>query len=182
MQHQYALITKRVLRSAWLALACGMSSALAAAAPSPEYQLKASYLYHFTKFITWPEVATQSSDRFYLCVLGKDPFGRALDALAGKPTGHGDIEVQRHSNAADMGHCHLTFISMPPGADRNTALSRLTREGSLTIGESPDFLERGGVMRFVTVDDRVRFEVNESHIKRAGLTVGAKLLSVAIRK
>ncbi len=157
-------------------------AAAAVAAPAAEYQLKASYLYHFTKFITWPDEASKSGGRFYLCILGPDPFGRAVDALAGKPTGLGEIVVQRHADPAAMTHCHLSYVNLPSATDQDAALARLTRAGSLTIGEAEGFLERGGVMRFVTVDDRVRFEVKEANIQRAGLKVGAKLLSVAIRK
>ncbi len=165
-----------------LLLAILLVPSILQAAPSAEYQLKASYLYHFTKFITWPESALAGNGKFFICVLGQDPFGKALDALAGKPTPSGDIDVQRHGTVDAAAHCQLTFVNLGNREADYAALSKLTRSGSLTIGEADEFLARGGVMRFVTVDDRVRFEISEANVRRAHLAVGAKLLSVAIRK
>lgn len=171
----------QIIQRALLAVAL-LFSAQAVAAPSAEYQLKASYIYHFTKFVEWPPEAKAADGKFYICLLGSDPFGRAIDALEGKPASSGDIRVQRHGDTQGMKHCHVTYVGLENAGARDAALAALTREGSLTIGEGDAFLERGGVLRFVTVNDRVRFEINEQAAKGAKLRVGAKLMSVAIRK
>src|ERR1035438_293637 len=59
------------------------SAAIAADEPTLEYQVKAAFLLHFTKFIEWPSSAfADASAPFAICVLGKDPFGHALDDVA----------------------------------------------------------------------------------------------------
>jgi len=57
----------------WCSLASG-------AAPAPEYQVKAAYLFNFGQFVEWPpEVWTTPNAPFAICVVGDDPFGRTLD-------------------------------------------------------------------------------------------------------
>jgi len=50
---------------------------LLAQQPKPsEYQVKATYLYNFGRFVKWPEtVPAGKGDSFSVCVLGQDPFG-----------------------------------------------------------------------------------------------------------
>src|SRR5688572_33422708 len=59
---------------------CG---SLAASAPAlNEYELKAAFLYNFVKFTEWPaEESGKSDEPFIIGVVGKDPFGAALDKL-----------------------------------------------------------------------------------------------------
>jgi hypothetical protein len=51
----------------------------------------------------------------------------------------------------------------------------------LTVGDAPDFLERGGMIQFVLVANRVRFEVNLDAAREAGLQLSAELLKVAAK-
>src|ERR1700683_2819876 len=46
-----------------------------------EYQVKATYLYNFGRFVHWPaSAAAVKDDSFPICVLGQDPFGTTLDS------------------------------------------------------------------------------------------------------
>ncbi len=161
----------------------GVSPVAHAATPSPEYQLKASYLYHFTKFIRWPQGALPAGGGdFNLCVVGNDPFGKAIDAIAGKPAWDNTIRVSRHADASSAKSCHMVFIKVGGGSAQQAAIAELKRSGVLLIGEGDRFIEQGGILRFVTIQDKIRFEISESAATAANLEVGAKLLSVAIRK
>jgi len=53
------------------------------------YEVKAAFLYNFTKFITWPEEAfTGESDPFIIGILGPDPFNNYLnDIIRGESVG-----------------------------------------------------------------------------------------------
>lgn len=56
-------------------------SALQAQQKPNEYQVKAAYLYNFGKFVTW-SATNGDADRFAICILGKDPFGRSSMPLS----------------------------------------------------------------------------------------------------
>lgn len=176
-------VTARMVGAAFAAALVLCGPRALAATPSPEYQLKASYLYHFTKFIRWPQGALPAGGGdFNLCVVGNDPFGKAIDAIAGKPAWDNTIRVSRHADASTAKSCHMVFIRVGGGAAQQAAIAELKRPGVLLIGEGEKFIDNGGILRFVTIQDKIRFEISESAATAANLEVGAKLLSVAIRK
>jgi hypothetical protein len=52
-----------------------------------EYEVKATYLYNFARFVEWPAVAVEAKgNSFDVCVLGQDPFGPTLDAVVAGET------------------------------------------------------------------------------------------------
>ncbi len=49
----------------------------------------------------------------------------------------------------------------------------------LTVGETPGFAERGGMIRFTLEDNRVRFEINVEAAREADLNISSRLLTLA---
>ena len=49
----------------------------------------------------------------------------------------------------------------------------------MTVGESEDFIARGGMIRFVLDQDKVRFEINLKASDPAGLKFSSRLLLLA---
>ena len=89
-----------------------------------EYQVKATYLYNFGRFVQWPATATASkSDSFSICVLGQDPFGPTLDTtLAGEKLEGKPLTVKRISAPQDAGDCRILFISSTEERDRKSVV------------------------------------------------------------
>ena len=50
----------------------------------------------------------------------------------------------------------------------------------LTVGESPDFLDQGGMINFLIKDGSVRFEINLEPVRIARLKLDVNLLRVAV--
>jgi hypothetical protein len=151
-----------------------------------EYRIKAAYLLNFTKFVEWPSSAfPDPASPFSICLFGRDPFGRALDDVAGGETvdGH-NLVVRRVRELPDSQPCHMVFIASPepetgnPVADLQPILERLG-PGVLTVGEGDEFLTGGGMVAFVLDDGRVRFDIDQNASAKAGLQVSSKLLRVA---
>ena len=49
----------------------------------------------------------------------------------------------------------------------------------LTVGDLDGFLDEGGMIQFLTENDRVRFAINANAAGRAKLKISSKLLSLA---
>jgi hypothetical protein len=144
-----------------------------------EYEVKATYLYKFGRFVEWP--AKVESDSFSICVLGQDPFGPALNAIIANETIAGKSVVAKRIPAPqDAVNCRVLFI----GSSENTRLKQILttlRDASvLTVSDLPEFTQRGGMIQFISEGDRVRFEVNLATAERAGLTLSSEFLKVAI--
>jgi len=60
---------------------------------------------------------------------------------------------------------------------------RVTRKSPvLTIGESEQFLDAGGMISFVFEDAQLRFEVNPESAQKARLEISSKLLRLAKKR
>jgi hypothetical protein len=147
-----------------------------------EYQVKAAYLYNFSRFIEWPPLPAADKDEpFAICVLGKDPFGSVLDATLSGEGIAGQRLVARHlSKPQDALACRILFVGASEEDHLKEILTVLGKSSVLTVSDIPRFSERGGMIEFVLKGDKVRFEVNVSNALDAGLRVSSDLLKVAI--
>ncbi|HLS47058.1 MAG TPA: YfiR family protein, partial [Gemmatimonadales bacterium] len=130
---------------------------------SLEYQVKAAYLLNFTRYVSWPEPAFESPTApIHICVLGRtDPFGGALDqAVAGRASRGRPVLVERKATVAEARYCPVVFVSREAWRQYPGVIDGLRGHGVLTVGESEEFAQRGGIIAFVIRDDHVRFVVN----------------------
>jgi len=147
--------------------------------PADEYRLKAAFLYRFPEFVAWPSSALEGRQTFDLCVLEPNPFGDALDALAEGESLDGRPVVVRHVKADGASGCQVLYLS-DRFANRPALIRRLAQTPVLTVGESPHFLDEGGVIQLRLVSGRVRFDVDTDAAERAGLRLSAQLLRLAV--
>jgi hypothetical protein len=90
------------------------------------------------------------------------------------------VQVLEVTRMQDVEAAQILYIA--PGHDEFLHLISSHEVGSLlTVTDEQEGLTLGGVINFVTVDDRVRFEVSLAAADRAQLKVSADLLAVAIR-
>jgi hypothetical protein len=146
--------------------------------PEREYEFKAVYLYHFLRFIEWPE---QNETEFPLVigVLGEDPFGSTLDeVLRGETINGRSVVASRYPQPEDVGKCHVLFVARKPGFTVERVL-RAVQKGTVIVGETPGFAEGGGAINFYIDNSRLMFEINEEAFHRAGVKVSSQLLRLS---
>jgi hypothetical protein len=146
-----------------------------------EYQVKATYLYNFGRFVKWPDTTPAGKgDSFSVCVLGQDPFGSILDStLAGEALDGKPVVLRRISKPHDAGECRILFISSAEEKHLKEILTTLDEGGVLTVSDMPGFTRRGGMIQFVLEGDKVRFEINLVSAESARLVLSSELLKVA---
>jgi hypothetical protein len=168
-----------------LATAVGAAAPLDRARAQPsslEYAVKAAYLYKVAPFIEWPASAFPGGGGpFSICVQGADPFGAALDqAVAGQRVGVHPITVRRMDAVSADSGCQILYAG---GSRRQSVIDALrTVRGApvltVTDGERPP--AGRGVIHFVLKDGRVRFDIDDQAASENGLSISAKLLSLAL--
>lgn len=145
-----------------------------------EYTLKAAYLYNFAKFVKWPDEVWQGIDVINLCVFGEDPFGEALDKVRTRKAQGRSISVNLLGDAVPQpGQCHILFISRDHSADWRTLRSEVSGYPMLTVSDMSGFIDETGMVGFVNVDQRIKFEVNLGSSKSVGLSISSFLLKLA---
>lgn len=171
----------RVAAASLLAALAGAGTTLPqAAAPAPEYQVKAAFLFNFARFVEWPEDAFAGpGSPLVLGVLGADPFGPELDETLRGKTVHGrGLEIRRFARPADVGRCHLLFVGRGELARLRRSLEPLADRGVLIVGDEDGPRVAGVMIRLTREQDRIRFEVDLAAVERARLKISSKLLRV----
>jgi hypothetical protein len=161
---------------------CAFVPRLAAQTRPSQYDVEGAYLLNFGKF-TQLTAASQALRRatFDICILGRDPIGNTIDKLAGDETiDRRKVRIVRDINAAQARTCAIVFISTRDDDRIREALNVLADSDVLTVGDSPDFLNDGGMIQFVLQNDHVRFSVNLEAVRKTHLVLSSQLLRVAL--
>jgi hypothetical protein len=112
-------------------------------------------------------------------VVNSDPIASALLAAAEGKTIRGRKLLIKSFTPDSVGHCHVLFVGDSAGASPGDLLKKTGTDAVLTIGESQNFTDNGGIIRFSLEDRKVRFEINAAAAERARLQVSSKLLKLA---
>ena len=169
-------------QAALLFALCLLSPAVAAEAEvSKEYQVKAAFLYNFTKFVEWPaEKFPATNAPIVIGVLGRNPFGTALaETVKDRKVNGRAIQIRVVSVAAEINGLHVLFVATAEEHRLGEIAAALRAGGVLGVGESAAFLARGGTIRFVPEGDKLRFDIDMNAAELAQLKVSAQLQKLA---
>jgi hypothetical protein len=144
---------------------------------SNELQLKAAFLYRFPEFVEWPAPVLEGRPTIDLCVLTPNPFGRVLEQLIEGESVSGRPLAIRYVDASAVGTCHVLYV--PDRVPAKRLLKRIATAPILTVGDSPRFLDEGGMVQLTVVQNRVRLEISAVAAERAGVKLSAQLLRLA---
>lgn len=150
-------------------------------ATAEEYQIKAAFLYHFTQLVGWPDSTLNAKDlSLNLCIFDGDPHLLELrNSIEGKPIGSRVFHVRQLSPAQEIQGCHMLFISREEARRQNAMLKSLRGLPVLTVGETANFLTDGGMIRFHTEDNKIRFDINLGAADLSHLKISSRLLLLA---
>jgi hypothetical protein len=156
---------------------CG--SGVARAAANSEYQVKAAFLYNFMKFIEWPSDGLGTPGTVTLGILGKDPFGEALDEVRGKTVKGRRVVVVHLRGNEELKECDFLYICASERGHLSQILKTVQNSPTLTVADQEGFCQAGGMINLVFVKNRVGFEVNIGATNRARFRVSSQLLKLA---
>lgn len=166
-----------------------------------EYEVKAAFIYNFMNFIEWPQ--KKDSDSNEIMVIGipdSNVLDQALEIIKSKkikgrsiiirqltglekPEGGDEKENLNWLKKIEaIRNCHVLFFSRHLKKETiENILNEIYKSGVLTIGESENFLENGGIVNFTIKDKKIRFEINLVAATDNGLKIRSKLLKLADR-
>jgi hypothetical protein len=164
----------------WLMVA---ASQVAVAEGPSEYEVKAAFLFNFSKYVEWPEgTFAGPADRIVICLLGENPFGNLLEEdVRDKKVNGRELLVRETKSVSGTAGCHIVFIALSEHRRMDEILGRLADQPVLTVSDGESIADRGVILGLTLREGRVRFEVNLMAAKRAELKLSSQLLKVAIR-
>jgi hypothetical protein len=153
----------------------------AAAATPTDQQVKAVFVYNFSHFVDWPATAFDSGDEpFVIGVMGNDTFAGLLeDAVRGEHVNAHPIQVRRISASDADSPLHILYVDRSESRQLEQVVAQVKDRGTLTVSDLEDATQRGAMIQFVNVNNRIRLRINVDSARTAGLTVNSNLLRQA---
>ncbi len=179
-------------------------AARAAKKQATEYELKMAFLFNFLKYVEWekekgaeqtePDAekpdAEKEPEPIRIGVVGKDPFEKAWEIVQDKKVNDRKIRYQIFDLAAgeeeqqkqmreEIRSCQVIFVPKSEGKNLDRILELVKDRPVLTVGETGDFLQKGGILNFVLEENKIRFEINLDTAKAARIQFKTSVLKLA---
>lgn len=177
-----AFLTGRLCRAIGLCLVLVHTRDIAVAAQGTsarEVDVKAAFLFNFSKYIGWPRPASPDQP-MRVCAVADPDFSRALrQVIEGETVAGRELIPMSPATPEAARSCDLLYIGRMEMSRGRSLLQAVRGWPVLTVGETPEFLEAGGTIAFARVDNKVRFDINRTAADQQGLTISSQLLRFA---
>ena len=144
-----------------------------------EGSIKAAYIFNFLRFVEWPEVPTN----FDVCVLNpKKSYMSPFEALESQTLGGRKLMIEylkAEELPTQLKQCHVLFVTDNDDGDQAMALNYSKDLPILTIGESSDFLENGGMVYLANRNNKIRFDISLDPVEQSDLRITSRILRLA---
>lgn len=142
-----------------------------------DYKVHANIIYRFTKYIDWP--VNKKSGDFIIGIVGESPLYDDLKSLsANKTVGSQKIVVVKMSPSASTYNCHILFIADEESSSLKKIAGLTAGAAILIISESDGLARKGSCINFITVDERLKLEINKGSVEQRNLHIASELLEL----
>jgi hypothetical protein len=146
-------------------------------------KIKAAFLYNFFLFVNWPSLPERTVT---IGILGNNPFGNSFLEVENQLVKglNRQLSIKRlgpYTAGADLTQCQILFISSSEQEYWKEIFRQLEGRPVLTVGDQKGFLEAGGMMNFLLVQKKIRWEINRVPLNQSGLRMNSQLLESAVR-
>lgn len=166
---------------ALLVLTLLSSAPLLGAQPNKPSQVdvQAVYLFDFAKFVRWPSAPPDTP--LQICIAGQSAFADDLKRIvAGEHIDGRPIMVRHVEHSEETSGCSILFLDSSAHDHADAILAAVANKPTLTVSDVPGFLDRGGMIQFLLIANRVRFAVSLPPATHSGLSLSSELLKVAV--
>jgi hypothetical protein len=148
-----------------------------------ERSVMAAYIYRLITYVEWPVSVFPSADApIVIGVVNADDIATELEQVVrGRTAQDRRLQVRRVAAGEVPSGVHALFLGGEIAPRILKGAKALTERSVLTITGVEGGIDHGGVINFVRVDGRVRFEVNVGMAEKSGLRLSSRLLTVAMR-
>lgn len=168
----------KIVRS-FLAVALIAASTSTFAQDRPMHEIYSMMMFNFIKYVQWPD--HDKAGEFVIGVVGNNDIYNTLnDWYGGKAKGTKTYVVKKFNSAAEVSDCQLIFIDKSKSGEFENITNKVKGKGTLVVTDRNGLGEKGSCINFKTVNDKLRFELNQQAIEASNLKVSGALSSMAI--
>lgn len=161
-----------------------LAIALLATTPSlaqerPLHEVYSMMMFNFLKYVQWPN--NSATGNFTIGVVGNHNVYNTLNAwYAGKTRGTQTYVIKKYSSAEDMGECDVIFIDRSKSGEFEAINNKIKGKGTLVITDKAGLGKKGSAINFLTIDNKLKFELNQRAVEESNLKISSSLTSMAI--
>jgi hypothetical protein len=156
-----------------------MLSSAAFSQERPIHEVYSMMVFNFVKYVQWP--TNDNSKEFVIGVVGNNEIYNTLTTwYAGKPKGAKTYVIKKFNSAAEVTNCQVIFIDKTKSSEFYTINNKVRGKGTLVVTDRAGLGSSGSCINFKTVDEKLRFELNQQAIEASNLKVAGSLASMAI--
>lgn len=166
------------LRTVVTALTMLLATLMSAEAQdATDHAVHANIVYHFVKYVDWPE--DRKTGEFVIGIVGDATLVEDFqNEIANKSVGEQAIVVRRYSPLQAEYDCHILFV----GENYSGSLRKIARRTAgtpvLLVSEERGMISRGACINFIIEADRLKLEINKTHIEQRRLNIASELLQL----
>jgi hypothetical protein len=162
-----------------LFIAAVILSGTAEAQNRPLYEVYSMMVFNFTKYVQWPDYSDKGE--FVIGVIGNNEVYETLNAwYSGKAKGAKTYVIKKFNSSAEITDCHVLFIDKSKSNEFEEVNAKVKGKGTLVITDKHGLGEKGSGINFRTIDNKLKFELNQKALETAHLKVSGALSSMAI--
>ena len=166
-----------------LMLSLAVSAVKAEEGVASETQMKAAFLVNFAKYVDWPaKESTSTNPPIVVAIFGDDKVVNEFSEMVqgGRFINGRPLAMKRINSEEEIKReCEILFIGTSERHRVSSILGKVKGASILTVSESEDFLDKGGVIKLIRKDRNIRLGVNLNAAGQARLRISSNLLSVA---
>lgn len=168
--------TVRALVAAFLLISGGSAFAQQ---ERPVHEVYSMMVFNFIKYVQWPD--HDKSGEFVIGVIGSNDVYNTLSAwYGGKAKGNKTYVIKKFASAAEVTDCHVIYIDKTKSGEFEAINGKVRGKGTLVVTDKNGLGQKGSCINFKTVDDKLRFELNQQAMESSNLKVSGALSSMAI--
>jgi hypothetical protein len=163
-----------------IVLALGLlGSSSAFAQDRPMHEVYSMMVFNFVKYVQWP--AGDDNKEFVIGVVGNNEIYQTLHTwYGGKPKGAKTYVIKKFNNASEITDCQVVFIDRSKSGEFEAISNKVKGKSTLIVTDRNGLGTKGSCINFKTVDEKLRFELNQRAIETSNLKVSSALTSMAI--
>jgi len=162
-----------------LAVLFVFSSTFLYAQDKPVHEVYGAMVYSFTRYVQWPDHA--EGGEFVIGIVGNADLHAILNSwYGGKPRGGKTYVIKKFNSAAEITNCHVVFIDRSKSNEFDAVNNKVKGKGTLVITDKAGLGEKGSGINFKSIDNKLKFELNQRALEASNLKVASALTSMAI--
>lgn len=144
----------------------------------PLHEVYSMMVFNFSKYVQWPD---NGNTEFVIGVIGNEEVFKTLNSwYSGKPKGNKKFVIKNFKNAAEVQDCQILYIDRSKSGEFETVNAKVKGKGTLVVTDRNGLGSKGSCINFKTVEDKLKFELNQTAIEVSNLKVSSALTSMAI--